>query len=213
MKEIYFVTGIDTDAGKSIATGYLAQQLMQSGKRVITQKLIQTGNTSMSEDIEVHRKMMGTGLLPEDVEHITCPFIFTHPCSPHLAAQIDQREIDINRINECTRILSDKYDVVLIEGAGGVMVPIKEDYLTIDFMEQQNYPVILVTSSKLGSLNHTLLTLEACKNRGLQIKSIIYNEFPIADPIIAADSYQYLERYIKENKMDTTLQRMPILDL
>lgn len=213
MKEIYFVTGIDTDAGKSIATGYLARQLMQSGKRVITQKLIQTGNTSMSEDIEVHRKMMGTGLLPEDVEHITCPFIFTHPCSPHLAAQIDQREIDINRINECTRILSDKYDVVLIEGAGGVMVPIKEDYLTIDFMEQQNYPVILVTSSKLGSLNHTLLTLEACKNRGLQIKSIIYNEFPIADPIIAADSYQYLERYIKENKMDTTLQRMPILDL
>lgn len=213
MKEIYFVTGIDTDAGKSIATGYLAQQLMQSGKRVITQKLIQTGNTSMSEDIEVHRKMMGTGLLPEDVEHITCPFIFTHPCSPHLAAQIDQREIDINRINECTRILSDKYDVVLIEGAGGVMVPIKEDYLTIDFMAQQNYPVILVTSSKLGSLNHTLLTLEACKNRGLQIKSIIYNEFPIADPIIAADSYQYLERYIKENKMDTTLQRMPILDL
>lgn len=213
MKEIYFVTGIDTDAGKSIATGYLARQLMQSGKRVITQKLIQTGNTSMSEDIEVHRKMMGTGLLPEDVEHITCPFIFTHPCSPHLAAQIDQREININRINECTRILSDKYDVVLIEGAGGVMVPIKEDYLTIDFMEQQNYPVILVTSSKLGSLNHTLLTLEACKNRGLQIKSIIYNEFPIADPIIAADSYQYLERYIKENKMDTTLQRMPILDL
>lgn len=213
MKEIYFVTGIDTDAGKSIATGYLARQLMQSGKRVITQKLIQTGNTSMSEDIEVHRKMMGAGLLPEDVEHITCPFIFTHPCSPHLAAQIDQREIDINRINECTRILSDKYDVVLIEGAGGVMVPIKEDYLTIDFMEQQNYPVILVTSSKLGSLNHTLLTLEACKNRGLQIKSIIYNEFPIADPIIAADSYQYLERYIKENKMDTTLQRMPILDL
>lgn len=213
MKEIYFVTGIDTDAGKSIATGYLARQLMQSGKRVITQKLIQTGNTSMSEDIEVHRKMMGTGLLPEDVEHITCPFIFTHPCSPHLAAQIDQREIDINRINECTRILSDKYDVVLIEGAGGVMVPIKEDYLTIDFMAQQNYPVILVTSSKLGSLNHTLLTLEACKNRGLQIKSIIYNEFPIADPIIAADSYQYLERYIKENKMDTTLQRMPILDL
>lgn len=213
MKEIYFVTGIDTDAGKSIATGYLARQLMQSGKRVITQKLIQTGNTSMSEDIEVHRKMMGAGLLPEDVEHITCPFIFTHPCSPHLAAQIDQREININRINECTRILSDKYDVVLIEGAGGVMVPIKEDYLTIDFMEQQNYPVILVTSSKLGSLNHTLLTLEACKNRGLQIKSIIYNEFPIADPIIAADSYQYLERYIKENKMDTTLQRMPILDL
>lgn len=213
MKEIYFVTGIDTDAGKSIATGYLARQLMQSGQRVITQKLIQTGNTSMSEDIEVHRKMMGTGLLPEDVEHITCPFIFTHPCSPHLAAQIDQREIDINRINECTRILSDKYDVVLIEGAGGVMVPIKEDYLTIDFMAQQNYPVILVTSSKLGSLNHTLLTLEACKNRGLQIKSIIYNEFPIADPIIAADSYQYLERYIKENKMDTTLQRMPILDL
>lgn len=213
MKEIYFVTGIDTDAGKSIATGYLARQLMQSGKRVITQKLIQTGNTSMSEDIEVHRKMMGTGLLPEDVEHITCPFIFTHPCSPHLAAQIDQREIDINRINECTRILSDKYDVVLIEGAGGMMVPIKEDYLTIDFMAQQNYPVILVTSSKLGSLNHTLLTLEACKNRGLQIKSIIYNEFPIADPIIAADSYQYLERYIKENKMDTTLQRMPILDL
>ena len=95
MKEnVYFVSGIDTNIGKSYATGYLAREWNKNGIRTITQKFIQTGNTELSEDIELHRKLMGTGLLPEDKEGLTMPEIFTYPCSPHLAAEIDKRAID-----------------------------------------------------------------------------------------------------------------------
>ena len=77
MKRAYFVTGIDTDAGKSIVTGVLARALSARGERVITQKFIQTGCDGLSEDIETHRRIMGIGLLPEDEDGTTCPIVFT----------------------------------------------------------------------------------------------------------------------------------------
>ena len=76
-----FITGIDTDAGKSYATGWLARGMLDAGINVITQKFVQTGNEEFSEDIEVHRRLMGTGILPEDMLHITAPEIFTYPDS------------------------------------------------------------------------------------------------------------------------------------
>ena len=84
MTETYFISGIDTDAGKSYCAGWWARELMAQGKTVVTQKFIQTGNREFSEDIEVHRKIMGTGMLPEDLDHTTAPVIFSYPCSPHL---------------------------------------------------------------------------------------------------------------------------------
>ena len=95
MKKVYFVTGIDTDAGKSIVTGVLARDWAGRGRRVVTQKFIQTGCPGLSEDIETHRRIMGTGLLPEDLDGTTCPIVFTYPASPHLAAAIDSRRIDL----------------------------------------------------------------------------------------------------------------------
>ena len=95
---IYFISGIDTDAGKSYCTAWYAKQLSRNGQRVITQKFIQTGNTGHSEDIDLHRRIMGTGYLPEDNEGLTMPEIFSYPCSPHLAARIDNRPIDFNKI-------------------------------------------------------------------------------------------------------------------
>ena len=94
MSEVIFISGIDTDAGKTYMTGMYARRLMEGGKRVITQKFIQTGNDEFSEDIEVHRKIMGTGLLPEDVEHLTAPIIFSYPASAQLAARIDVDSAD-----------------------------------------------------------------------------------------------------------------------
>ena len=85
MKEnVFFVSGIDTNIGKSYATGFLAREWNKAGIRTITQKLIQTGNTDSSEDIELHRRIMGTGMLLEDRERLTMPEIYTYPCSPHL---------------------------------------------------------------------------------------------------------------------------------
>ena len=127
---IYFISGIDTDAGKSYCTAWLAEQLIKEGKRVITQKFIQTGNVGHSEDIDLHRRLMGTGYLPEDREGLTMPEIFSYPASPDLAARIDSRPIDFDRIDRATQELARRYDTVLVEGAGGLMVPLKDEYLT-----------------------------------------------------------------------------------
>ncbi len=101
----YFITGIGTDVGKSWATGWLAKRLMDEGKSVITQKFIQTGNEGRSEVIEVHRQIMGIGLTEEDFEMITAPEIFSYPCSPDLAAKIDNRAIAFRKIEHATEVL------------------------------------------------------------------------------------------------------------
>ena len=113
----------------------------------------------MSEDIELHRRIMGCGLLEEDRSGLTMPEIFTYPCSPHLASEIDGRDIDFHKIRTATETLSENYDAVLLEGAGGLMVPLTRDMLTIDYVSEMNYPLILVTSGRLGSINHTLLSI------------------------------------------------------
>jgi len=157
MNNVIFVSGIHTDAGKSYATGWYARELMNQGKSVATLKFVQTGNVGRSEDIEVHRRIMGLEL-PEDAEGITAPQIFSYPCSPQLAAEIDGREIDLNAIDEAISTLAARYDVVLVEGAGGLMVPLTDDFWIIDYVASRALPLILVTNGTLGSINHTLLS-------------------------------------------------------
>lgn len=193
---IYFISGIDTDAGKSYVTGHIARRLMEEGKSVITQKFIQTGNTDFSEDIELHRRIMGTGLLPEDIDRTTAPIIFTYPASAQLAARIDGREIDLGLVDRSASILSDRYDVVLIEGAGGLMVPVTDDIFTIDYIASRHIPLILVTNGVLGSINHTILSLEAVKARGIELAAVIYNEHFDSDAVIAADTRGFICRYV-----------------
>ena len=161
MSKAYFVSGIDTDAGKTYVTGYIARHLMDTGKRVITQKFIQTGNIGFSEDIELHRRIMGTGMLPEDIDHTTAPVIFSYPASAQLAARIDGKEIDLDVIDRATQRLLSLYDIVLMEGAGGLAVPITDTFMAIDYVQSRRLPLILVTNGVLGSINHTILSLEA----------------------------------------------------
>lgn len=215
MKEnIYFVSGIDTNIGKSYATGYLAYLWNQKGHRTITQKLIQTGNTDISEDIMLHRQIMKTGLLPEDKEGLTMPEIFTYPCSPHLAAEIDKRPINFAKIERATQELARRFDAVLLEGAGGLMVPLTENLLTIDYIQQKNYPLIFVTSGRLGSINHTLLSLEAVLNRGIRLDTFIYNLFPEEeDKIIREDTRTYILTYLHNHFPDTSFIEVPPLVL
>ncbi len=192
-RNVYFVSGIDTDAGKSYCTGYLARQWSEQGKRIITQKLIQTGNVGRSEDIELHRRIMGTGPLPEDREMLTMPEIFSYPASPDLASRIDGRPVDFAKIRRATDILSERYDTVLLEGAGGLMVPLTPELLTIDYIAREGYPLIFVTSGKLGSVNHTLLSLEAIERRGIELYALLYNLYPESrDKTIQNDTRKYL---------------------
>lgn len=212
--KVYFISGIDTDAGKSFATGWLATKLIEHGKSVITQKFIQTGCKEWSEDIEIHRKIMGTGLLEVDLNHLTAPLIFTYPCSAQLAAKIDGKKIDLNVIDNATSSLSEMYDVVLLEGAGGLMVPLSDDFLTIDYIESRNIPVILVTNAKLGSISHTVLALEAIKHRHLKLECVLFNtHFNSSDNIIARDTRQWIERYVKKHFPGVGVIDVPTIEI
>lgn len=210
--EAIFISGIDTDAGKTYATAYFAKFLMDAGLSVITQKFIQTGCKDRSEDIEAHRRLLGTGLLPEDTEHITAPVIFTYPASAQLAARIDGREIDLGVIENATEELLKRYDRVLIEGAGGLMVPITDDYFTIDYVADHHLPLVLTTNGRLGSINHTILSLEAIASRGIELKAVVYNQFFDKDKIIAADTTAFIRRYLGRRFPQTEYFEMPAFD-
>lgn len=197
-KETIFVTGIDTDAGKSYATGWLANHIAATGRSVMTQKFVQTGNEGRSEDIELHRRIMHRDMAAEEYA-LTAPMIFTYPSSPHLAARVDGREVDIKAIDEARKTLEERYDTLLVEGAGGMMVPLTERYLTIDYITDRRLDVALVTNAKLGSISHTLLALEAIERRGLNLRYLLYNTHFDTDPVIAPETRSYIRNYVTEH--------------
>ena len=209
MKGVYFVSGIDTDIGKTVATGVLAKQLLQQGKSVITQKPVQTGCQNIADDIAVHRKIMGIPMQEADKQRLTMPEIFRYPASPHLAARLDGRALDLDKIRIATQELAAQYEIVLVEGAGGLMVPLTEDLLTIDYIKQQAYPVILVTSGRLGSINHTLLSFSALKQYGIQLHSLIFNHIHDSkDETVAGDTLEYLKGRLKDEFPEAKWQEM-----
>lgn len=206
---VLFITGIDTNIGKTYATGLLARALAQQGKRVITQKMVQTGCTGISEDIEMHRKLQGIPLTVEDSEGLTCPYIFSYPCSPHMAAKQDGRDLDMIVVTAATHHLQTQYEYVLLEGAGGLMVPNDCHSLAIDYVREQGYPVVLVTSGRLGSINHTLLNLFACQQYGISVRAVLFNLFPTTDALITANTWEYLSCYLAQHFPSTTLVALP----
>ena len=136
-ENVLFISGIDTNVGKTVATGMIAKALAKAGKKVITQKMIQTGCEHVSEDIEAHRQIQGLPFTDEDTQGLTCPYIFTYPCSPHMAAAKDGRRIDLETITQATRRLRETYEYVLLEGAGGLMVRKKREPLPTYYEEQE----------------------------------------------------------------------------
>ena len=193
------VTGIDTDIGKTIATGLLGRYLRQKGLRVITQKIAQTGCLRMSEDIITHRQLMGMDIQEADRSGLTCPYIFPEPCSPHLAASLAGKEIDCGVITAATLELCQVYDYVLLEGVGGLLVPLQDNRTLLDYLQETGYPLILVSSPRLGSINHTLAALELAKGRGLKVLGILYNRFREDNPAIASDSARVFSRYLRKH--------------
>ncbi|HOF33317.1 MAG TPA: dethiobiotin synthase [Spirochaetota bacterium] len=199
---VFFITGSDTGVGKTLASGILARELKKNGVKVITQKPVQTGSSFPAEDIIEHRKIMDVGLTNDDLNGKTSSYVFSFPASPHLAAEIDGKLIDISVINSHTKYLSENYDIVIQEGAGGLMVPMTRNFLTIDYIAENNFPVIFVTNSELGSINRSLLSLEAIKMRKLRLKAIIYNEFDKTDSRITNDTgkiiFEFADKLFKD---------------
>ncbi|WP_302567503.1 dethiobiotin synthase [Culturomica massiliensis] len=209
---VYFISGIDTDAGKSIVTGVIARTLLKKGVKVITQKFIQTGCRGISEDILKHREIMGIEPQEVDKDGTTCPYVMTYPASPHLAAEIDKITIDTAIIHRSTEKLTALYDKVLLEGAGGLFVPVNRHYLTIDYVQDNGYPLILVASSKLGSINHTLMSLELCRLRGIDVKYVVYNDFPNDSEIIKNDSITIIRQYLDDHFPNCELLELPVIE-
>ena len=185
---VIFVAGIDTDVGKTVVTGLLGRHLLQQGHEVITQKLAQTGCNGVSHDIGEHRRLMGMPWRAEDQDRTTCPFVYSRPMSPHLAARLEGDVIDIARIDAATAALKAKYAPVILEGVGGLCVPLTARVTALDFIEAREYPVLLVSSPKLGSINHTLMSLALLEQRAVQVLGIAYNLHADARREIVHDS-------------------------
>ncbi|MDE6098002.1 MAG: dethiobiotin synthase [Muribaculaceae bacterium] len=210
--KVLFVSGIDTDAGKTYATAWLARMWMDRGLTVATQKFIQTGNCGRSEDIEAHRRLARMEPLPEDASLLTSPVVFSYPASAQLAARIDGREISLEAIDNSRILLSERYDRLIIEGAGGLMVPVTDDYMSVDYVVERNLPLALVTNGRLGSINHTVLSLEAIKSRGIELPYVLYNTYFDNDEIIAEDTFGFISRYLQRHFPHTMLLRVPVME-
>jgi dethiobiotin synthetase len=196
--KVICITGIDTDIGKTIVTGRLGGFLRDLGFSVITQKICQTGCVGISEDIITHRRLMGMELRPEDINGLTCPYVFHEPCSPHLAAQLEHRVIEPGKIESATQQLAERYDFVLLEGVGGLMVPLLPDLVLVDYLKGKGYYHLLVSCARLGSINHTLAALEIIRSRELHLLGIVYNRFMDGSAAMAADSRECFGRFLKK---------------
>lgn len=185
-----FVTGTDTGVGKTLVCGCLARYLEVKGFKVITQKWIQTGcQSNFSADIKLHLKLMGkTKDDIKDYLELVNPYIFRFVSSPHLASQIEKKRINADKIIKSFKLLSAQFDFVIVEGIGGALVPFKKDGLVIDIVKQLDLAVLVVAQNKLGAINHTLLTLEALRQRGLKIVGIVFNNLNKEDKRVLEDN-------------------------
>ncbi len=192
----YFISGIDTGIGKTVATGLMARWLRSIGRDVVTVKMVQTGNVGFSEDLDAHHSIAEMPRCREDELGLTAPQIFKFPSSPELAARLEGRTVDLTKIADSVAACASAHEVVLVEGAGGLAVPLTADTLAVDFAAAQGWPLILVASGRLGSINHILLSLEAAKARGMSVAGVVYNWCADADPTIDADTPEVTRRYL-----------------
>lgn len=203
-----FVTGTDTEVGKTVVCGLLGRYLMDNDRNVITQKWIQTGSENFPEDIATHLTLMGRQKV--DIEKYLPyinPYTFRFPASAHLAATLEKKNIDAAKIKNSFTILSKEFDTVIVEGIGGALVPFNTKELVIDIAKELGLPVIIVAKNKLGAINHTLLTIEAIRARDMKILGLIFNGHENEDKIIADDNPEIIKTLTNER----ILGNLPLL--
>ena len=176
----YFITGIGTGIGKTLISAILTEKL-----KADYWKPIQSGDLDTSDSITL-------GSLISNTQTVIHPesYRLTQPLSPHLSARLDAIEIDLNKIN-----MPLTENNLIIEGAGGLMVPLNEKELIIDLIKKLNVEVILVSQNYLGSINHTLLSVNLLKQYEIPIKGIIFN----GDENVETE--RYIQQYTKIKKL------------
>lgn len=175
MTKRFFITATGTNQGKTLVTAALCHQLREQGKTVAALKPIVSGGT---EDSTTLLQSMGMPITPENIAAIS-PWQFVAALSPDEAARQEGKEIDLDEVVEfClnlkSRILNP--EIILIEGAGGVMSPLSETALNIDLIMAVDVPVILVSASYLGCVSHILSALSVLRDHAIDIAAVVLSE-------------------------------------
>ncbi|WP_405155191.1 dethiobiotin synthase [Paenibacillus sp. FSL K6-0108] len=191
-----FVTGTDTGVGKTIITGALAAALRAENLNVGVWKPVQSGALLGSGETDAERLLQYTGI-DEGAEHVAS-FTFQAPLTPMLAAKQAGVDITLQEIINAGQPLADRYESKIIEGAGGVAVPLTEDSLVVDLISKLGTPALIVARTGLGTINHTLLTVSYLQQQGIPIVGFILNDGETdeiySDPSITTNA-ELIERY------------------
>lgn len=146
-----FITGTDTGIGKTVCCGLLARYLADRGHRVITQKWVQTGNKDFSLDTNLHLKLMKRRKKEiKDYLSYVAPYTFKFAASPHLAASLEKKKVQVAKIKQSFKVLAQRFDFVIVEGIGGALVPLNRKKLLLDLVKELNLPLLIVAGNKLG---------------------------------------------------------------
>lgn len=175
-----FVTGTDTGVGKTVVAAGLLCALREAGINAVPMKPVQTGCSGRGRlmrapDLDLCLRVAGLEV-PEQEYAMMATYRFCPACSPHLAAVKARRQILVAKIKAAAEGLLARYDQLVVEGAGGVMVPIGGGLTMLDVMKALGLPVVVVARPGLGTLNHTLLTLEAVRRQGLSVLGVVLNQ-------------------------------------
>lgn len=207
-----FITATGTDIGKTCVTGLLARQWRAQGKQVRALKPVISGFSADDASSDVVRLLEACDL-PRTTETIdsTSPWRFAAPLSPDMAASREGRELLLSDLLAfCHAQTQGSEDVLLLEGVGGVMVPLNSRGETVlDWMAQLGWPVWLVTGSYLGTLSHTLTALAAMRGRGVAPTVVIVSESENS-PVTLNETVQSLKRFIP---VEVVLVALPRLEL
>ena len=167
-----FITGTDTGVGKTYVSSILGNILKEKGVNVGYMKPIESGG------VEDTTTLKNTLNLNDDLNTIN-PINLKNPLSPNIAFEVENYNISLdeikNKIKNSFNILKNKYDFLIVEGAGGVCVPIKDNFLMSDLIKFLELPTVIVSRPNLGTINHTLLTIEHLRNKDIDVKGVIIN--------------------------------------
>ncbi|QDV21152.1 ATP-dependent dethiobiotin synthetase BioD 1 [Gimesia panareensis] len=176
----FMVVGTDTDVGKTFVSAAIARQLTAEGVRTGVYKPACSGSVVDEatgqpcwNDVELLRQAIGATELP--TERI-CPQTFHAPLAPPVAAEKEGRQIDETLLLEGVRWWESQAEFLIVEGVGGVLCPLSAEQLIVDFAEKLKYPLLIVARAGLGTINHSLLTIEVLQQRGLTIAGLILND-------------------------------------
>lgn len=190
--EAICITGTDTGIGKTVVTGLLAKKLSKM-INVTTQKWIQSGDLD-HPDIQTHDNLSGINHV-SDVSNDRQVYSFKTPASPHLAAKIEGESIQLQALMNATNRLKATHDMVLVETSGGILVPLNETETTADVISDMRLPTIIVIPNKLGTINHSLLTIHYLKQRNVDILGFILNQMESGESIIHEDNPKIIQEF------------------